>query len=97
MLNSVFGTKNPELQKVTKQVTDRMLEVDVDSDEYKELFGSLEKLAVIQAADARLRVSPDTVAIVAANVLGILIIVGYEQAHVATSRALQFLLRTKIG
>jgi hypothetical protein len=94
MLSSIFGMKNSE-QKVKQQVIDEILMCEVDSEDWKTLFGHLEKIAVIEAAAGRNRVSPDTVAIVGANLLGILIIVGYEHAHVATSRALGFLLRTK--
>lgn len=96
MLNGIFGGRT-DLEEVQHQVTGRMLEVGVDSEEYATLFDYLQKLAVVQAAEGRNRVSPDTMAIVGANILGIIIIVGYEHAHVATSRALQFLLRTKLG
>jgi hypothetical protein len=41
------------------------------------------------------RVSPDTLAIVAANIAGILLIIGYERANVVTSKALSFILKTK--
>lgn len=41
------------------------------------------------------RVSPDTLAIIAANVVGILLIIGYERANVVTSKALGFILKTK--
>jgi hypothetical protein len=37
------------------------------------------------------RVSPDTLAAVAGNLLGIIVIVGYENKHVITSKALSFL------
>lgn len=94
MLNGIFRKSSP-LTEVKQQVYADMLASDTDSEEYKNLFSHLEKLAVIEAAEGRNHVSPDTMAIVGANILGILIIVGYEQAHVATSRALSFLLRTK--
>jgi len=41
------------------------------------------------------RVSPDTLAIVAANIVGILLIIGYERANVVTSKALGFILKSK--
>lgn len=39
------------------------------------------------------RLSPDTVALIAANLLGILLILGYEKADVITSKALGFIMR----
>jgi hypothetical protein len=41
------------------------------------------------------RVSPDTLALVAGNLLGILVIVGYEHSHVMVSKASGFIIRPK--
>ena len=41
------------------------------------------------------RVSPDTMAIVAGNLLGIALIVGHERMNVVTSKALGFVLKSK--
>lgn len=43
----------------------------------------------------RFKVSHDTLAIVAGNLLGIAVVVGYERAHVLTSKAFANLLKTK--
>lgn len=39
------------------------------------------------------KLSPDTVALIAANLVGIILILGYEKADVITSKALGFILR----
>ncbi len=95
MSNGIFGRKTSELDEARQQVLDRMKEVDVNSDEWKELFQHVEKFTVLKAAEGRDKVSPDTLAIVAGNLAGIIVIVGYEHAHVIVSRALSFLLRPK--
>lgn len=41
------------------------------------------------------RISPDTLAVVAGNLLGILVIVGYEHSHVMVSKASGFIIRPK--
>lgn len=93
MPNGIFGRKTTELDEARRQVLDRMRDVDVESDEWKELFQHVEKFTVLKAAEGRDKVSPDTLAMVAGNLVGILIIVGYEHGHVLVSRGLSFLLR----
>lgn len=44
--------------------------------------------------DRRFKVSHDTLAIVAGNLIGIAIVVGYERAHVLTSKAFGNILKT---
>jgi hypothetical protein len=94
MLNGIFGRRS-ELEEVKAQVVAEMRTLDVTSDEWKRNFEHLEKLTILEATEARNKVSPDTMAVVAANLAGIIVIVGYEHAHVLASRALTFLLRTK--
>lgn len=40
-------------------------------------------------------VSANTMATIAANLLGIVLVIGYERTHVITSKALGFVLKTK--
>ena len=41
-------------------------------------------------------VSPDTIAIIAGNLLGIILILGYEKANVITTKALGFVIRGRV-
>jgi hypothetical protein len=41
-------------------------------------------------------VSPDTIAVVAGNLLGIILILGYEKADVITTKALGFVLKGRV-
>lgn len=43
----------------------------------------------------RKRVSPETLALIAANLTGIVVIIGYERANVIASKALSFVTRLK--
>ena len=65
-----------------------------DSPEYPKLVSQLERLIRLKGEKRRNRVSPDTLLIVTGNLLGILIIVAYEQKHVMVSKGLGFILRT---
>lgn len=42
------------------------------------------------------KVSPDTMAVIAGNLLGILLILGYEKTDIITSKALGFVLKGRI-
>jgi len=68
-----------------------------ETPEYESLVTRLERLNKVNAETRRPRVSPDTVAIVVGNLVGILLIVAYEQNHVMVSKAMSYIptLKTK--
>ena len=64
---------------------------DPSSERYDKVSTQYVKLLKARAeTQPRVRLSPDTIALIAANLAGILIVVGYEHAHVVTSKALGF-------
>jgi hypothetical protein len=63
--------------------------------EYKTMMEHLERLMKLKADEQKSGVSPDTLAIVLGNLLGILIIVAYEQKHVMVSRGLGFVIKAR--
>jgi hypothetical protein len=63
--------------------------------EYLTLMNHLERLNRMKAENRQTRVSPDTMAIVVGNILGILVIVAYEQKHVMVSKGLGFVIKAK--
>jgi hypothetical protein len=64
-----------------------------DSPQYKEHLAHLERLHRLKAQERRPFVSSDTIAICATNLLGILIIVAYENRHVITSKGFTHIIR----
>lgn len=80
------------------QAIDKLLfqmdNVNGDADEYAKMADQLVKLYKLKEVDSKKRVSPDTLAVVAGNLLGILVIVGHEKAHVMTSKAIGFVMKT---
>jgi hypothetical protein len=67
-----------------------------DSEEYTNLVKHLETLNRMKASKWWTRLSWDTVLIVLGNLLGILIIVAYEERNVITSKALSMTQKTKL-
>jgi hypothetical protein len=87
--------------------TDKQLEVAIDriysdmetnatdSPEYITLMTNLSKLTALRVPTKDRRPSADTLAVVMGNIMGILVIVAYEQKHAMTSKGLNFILKTK--
>lgn len=94
----MFNAKKQEdhgLQTVIDELIDSMHDEDKGSVEYARKVDQLQKLYSLKEKPSEKRVSPDTLAIVAGNLAGILLIVGAEKTGVVTSKALQFLLKTR--
>ena len=95
----MFGRKakdeNPQLDDAINRVMEAMVATDKDAEEYSKLIEHLERLTKLKTENRPERISRDTMAIVVANLLGILIVVSYEHMHVITSKGLGFLLKPK--
>ena len=74
---------------------DRMIEEGPGSDEYSKMLDQLTRLYKLKEVDIPKRVSPDTLVLVAGNLAGIILILGYEKANVLTSRALNFVMKLR--
>ena len=77
------------------KILDEMARVQQDSDEYSDLLKRLDKLSELQLREQSNKVTADTVWMVAGNIVGILVIVAYEQKHVMASRGMNFILRPR--
>lgn len=67
----------------------------VNSDEYPTMLSYLERLYGLKTKERPDPVSRDTLALIAGNLMGILLIVAYEQKHVMTSKGFQHIIRPK--
>jgi hypothetical protein len=83
------------LEEVIDAVQDRMLKMPPDSDEFAKTVDGLDKLYKIKSAN-RDRVSMDAMVAVVGNLAGILLILNFERFHVVSSKALGFVLKTKV-
>lgn len=83
------------LEEEIARVMDDMAHVYTGSEEYALLLERLERLTKLKEDRFRDKITPDGVLMVVGNLLGVGIIVGYEHAHVITSKALGQLLKTK--
>lgn len=84
-----------ELEKAINSIFEELKTFTSDSKEFAEMTAQLDRLYKLKEHDAPRRVSPDTWLIVGGNLLGILMIVGFEQRNVVTSKALGLLMKLR--
>ena len=94
-MRNIFQKSPSKLDDTIDEVLQHMAGFDVDSEEHDNLMSKLERLIKLQSEERSGGISPDTLAVVAGNLLGILTIVAYEQKHVMVSKALGLILRSK--
>jgi len=68
---------------------------DPTSTEYQLMLANVERLSEIKTKNRPSRLSPDTLALIAGNLVGIVMIVAYEQKHVMSSKANSERIRPK--
>lgn len=84
-----------ELDPVIMRLLEVMAEKDIDSDEYAKAADQLIKIYKLRTESAPKRVSADTWAIIAANLAGIILIIGHERANIITTKALAFIQKLR--
>lgn len=85
------------LEKAIVRLHDDMLAEDPDTDKYAKMADNLTKLYKLRDHDTvkRWRPSPDVALTVAANILGIVMIIKHEDVNVITSKAIGFVVKPK--
>ncbi len=90
-----MNEKKTPIDDLISKVLIEMEMMGVDSEEYPNLITYLERLNEVKAKERRAPVSRDTVALIVGNLMGILLIVAYEQKHVMTSKGFNQIIRPK--
>lgn len=95
----MFTRKPPqedsELDKVITELLSEILETRAEDKAYPIMVAQLTALYKLKEQDAPKLISADTKATIAANLIGIAMILGHEQAHVVTSKALSFVTKLR--
>lgn len=82
------------LQLTIDEVFERLSDFAPETKEYAAISDQLVKLMKLQEElSSKKRLSPDTLAVVAGNLVGIVAILGHERAHVITTKALGFVMK----
>jgi hypothetical protein len=83
------------LEKVIDETLSKLEETDPTSDEFAKIVDQLDKLHKMLPKKEPL-VKPDTLIPVIGNLAGILAILNFERANVITTKALSFVMKTRV-
>jgi hypothetical protein len=95
MWRRLFEDKPSVLDEPIANILSQMNEYGSDSPEYPKMLKYLSKLIELKAKERKRKINPDTMLMVAGNLLGILVIVAYEQKNAMVSKGLGFVIRPK--
>lgn len=88
--------KRTNLEKEIDQLIQDMRVVAPNSESYSAMAENLEKLCKANSYKSDRHISPDTLAVVAGNLIGIGLILNHERLEVISSKALGFVLRGRV-
>ena len=88
--------KKSDIQKEIDWIIDQMKGMAVSSEEYRAALDNLEQMYKVKQIEKTNGVSKDTVAIIAGNLLGILLILNYEKLDVVSTKALGFVIKGRV-
>jgi len=77
------------------RITEKLHDLEVTDEKYAKLLDRLNTLHRIRQEEKPDLISADTIALVAANLVGILLILNYEHGAVITSKALGLLVKPR--
>ncbi len=84
------------IDPVIEELISAMAGYEPNSEEYTAMAANLKVLLEAKAVEPKPeKLSPNTIAVVAGNLAGILLILGFEKANVVTSKALNLLLKPR--
>lgn len=95
----MFGRMPKEVKskfnEAMMRILDDMIAFGPDSPEYPSLMTQLERITNVRKVEPRRRLNYDDLPMVVGNIVVAVIIVAYEHKHVITTRAKDFLLRSR--
>lgn len=87
--------KSPFDQEIENVLT-QLKNIPANTEEYATAVKNLETLCKASTSRQERKLSADTIVTVVANLLGIGLVLGYEQSHVVTSKALSFIVKPRL-
>lgn len=84
-----------ELEKTLDELFAELRSTTGDTEQYAKTADQVAKLYKLREIDTPRRISPDQALLVAGNLAGILAIVAYEQKHILTSKAANFVMKLR--
>jgi len=89
------SAKQTPLDLFREKLATRIGETE-DPKDLKELAEAVTLMEKLDELGSKHRISPDTLAIIGGNLVGILLILQYERCHVVASKAIGFVMRGRV-
>lgn len=89
-----FGKKRDEIDEEIDSILECMRRLKPTEEKYNILLERLIKLKGLKAEKQRIK--PDTILLVAGNIVGLLLILNFERLNIVTSKALSFIIRGRV-
>lgn len=83
------------LEREIESLFAKLSSINPATTEYAATADQLSKLYKLKETDSPKRVSPDTLATVAGNILGIVLILNFERTGIVLSKAVNFVLKPR--
>lgn len=92
---TVKPKRKSKLQMEIDQTLTELQNYKPDTKEYAQITDQIVKLHKMKADEKPYTVSPDTLALIAANLIGIVMILKHERADIITSKAMSFVTKPR--
>lgn len=89
---NIFKKRDNLLEEHIELLTEMLLEEPYGTERYESIVNHLERLVKLNQQNDK-TISPDTLAVVVGNLIGITLILKHENFNVITSKAMGFVLR----
>lgn len=92
-------TKQKNKTNIEKEINRLIFQAgceEPDSEKYSKIVEEVERLCKAKSYETEKSISPDTVLTVIGSILGIILILGYEQVGVISSKALGFVIKGRV-
>ncbi len=88
--------KKSKLDVVIDSITEKMLKLEPNSDEYTTMAKNLETISKAKSYEKERGIKPDTIILGVVNLIGIILILKHEQVDIITTKALSFVLKGRV-
>lgn len=91
----MFKKNDDKDSRLDEAIGEALESLNPYDDDYVKKVEAVERLYKLKEVNNPRSVSPDTIAIVLGNLLGVILIVSHERTHVLTSKALSFVQKLR--
>lgn len=89
--------KKPNIKQEVDHIIGYMAGLEPDSKEYSTAASNLDVLVKAKSCEnTTKKISPDTIAVVVGNLLGIVLVLNYEKMNVITSKAFGMIIKGRV-